>query len=130
MCECHPGREQTRASDGFLEAPKDSFPYHVNYALLRMVPDSPYISLEQRKALDGLIDNLASEANRLGKDETERAGILNYVTTKLTLALIPQDKYWKIALAAGVFSNLASEFYRRIAVPYEDKKVREHGDVF
>jgi hypothetical protein len=80
--------------------------------------------------LDALINNLAREAGKLGKDETERAGILNYITTRLTIALIPQDRYWKIALAAGVFSNLASEFYRRLATPYEDKKRKEHGDVF
>lgn len=90
----------------------------------------PYISEEQRKALDKFVDDLAREAKTLGKDETERAGILNYVTTRLTLALIPQDKYWKIALTAGVFSNLASEFYRRLAAPYEDQKRKEHGDVF
>jgi hypothetical protein len=90
----------------------------------------PYISQEQRKALDGLIDNLAQEASKLGKDETERAGILNYITTRLAMALIPQDRYWKIALTAGVFSNLANEFYRRLAAPYEDKKMKEHGDVF
>lgn len=80
--------------------------------------------------MDALINNLAREAGKLGKDETERAGILNYITTRLTIALIPQDRYWKIALAAGVFSNLASEFYRRLAAPYEDKKRKEHGDVF
>ena len=94
------------------------------------VSELPYIDMAQRKVLDGLIDELAREAKKLGKDETERAGILNYVTTRITLALIPQDRYWKIALAAGVFSNLASEFYRRLAAPYEDKKIREQGDVF
>ena len=90
----------------------------------------PYINREQRKALDGLIDNLANEACKLGKDETERAGILNYVVTRLTMMLIPQDRYWKIALTAGVFSNIANEFYRRLAAPYEDGKMREQGDVF
>jgi hypothetical protein len=94
------------------------------------VSELPYINKAQRKALDGLIDSLVREAKKLGKDETERAGMLNYITTRLTLALIPQDRYWKIALAAGVFSNLASEFYRRLAAPYEDKKIREQGDVF
>lgn len=90
----------------------------------------PYIGREERKVLDPLIDSLAREASKLGKDETERAGILNYITTRLTLTLIPQNRYWKIALAAGVFSNLASEFYRRMAVPYEDRKIKEQGDVF
>lgn len=95
-----------------------------------MVSNLPYISKAQRSALDGLIDSLAHEAKKLGKDETERAGILNYITTRLTLTLIPQDKYWKIALAAGVFSNLSSEFYRRLAAPYEDRKIKDQGDVF
>ena len=90
----------------------------------------PYINREQRKAIDGLIDNLANAAFKLGKDETERAGILNYVVTRLTLRLIPQDRYWKIALTAGVFSNITSEFYRRLAAPYEDRKMKEQGDVF
>ena len=91
---------------------------------------SPYINRDQRNALDGLIDSLANEACKLAKDETARAGILNYIATRLTLRLIPQDKYWKIALTAGVFSNIANEFYRRLAAPYEDRKMREQGDVF
>lgn len=89
----------------------------------------PYICKEHRDAVDDLIENLAERVKELGKDETERAGILNYVVTRLTLALIPQDKYWKIALTAGIFSNLANEFYRRLAAPYEDKKIKEHGDL-
>ena len=30
----------------------------------------------------------------------------------------------------GVFKNIADEFYRRYAVPYEDEKIAEHGDVY
>ncbi len=108
---------------------KRLFSVHPNTSA-RTVGHSPYIDRAQRNALDPLIEQLAKEALKLSKDETGRAGILNYITTKLTLTLIPQDRYWKIALAAGVFSNLASEFYRRLATPYEDKKIREHGDVF
>lgn len=29
----------------------------------------------------------------------------------------------------GVFSNVSSEFYRRLASPYEDKQIKINGDV-
>ena len=28
-----------------------------------------------------------------------------------------------------IFKNVADEFYRRLAVPYEDRKIDEEGDV-
>jgi hypothetical protein len=30
----------------------------------------------------------------------------------------------------GVIENVKTEFYRRVAVPYEDKKIADNGDVF
>ena len=50
--------------------------------------------------------------------------------TKLALQVIPVRRYWTIALVVGVFKNIADEFYRRYAVPYEDEKIAEHGDVY
>ena len=44
--------------------------------------------------------------------------------------VIPVRRYWTIALVVGVFKNIADEFYRRYAVPYEDEKIAEHGDVY
>jgi hypothetical protein len=29
----------------------------------------------------------------------------------------------------GVFRNVADEFYRRVASPYEDQQIRANGDV-
>lgn len=98
----------------------------------------PYIDKKQRPELDELIDALA---NRLKSNHgntaeaqmlnlTEDAGKLNYVCTRLALAVMGQPKYWKIALISGVLSNVASEFYRKLAIPYEDKKIAENGDVY
>jgi hypothetical protein len=37
--------------------------------------------------------------------------------------------YSKIAMATGVLENIKQEFYRRVASPYEDKKINENGDI-
>jgi hypothetical protein len=33
-------------------------------------------------------------------------------------------------LRIRLFKNIADEFCRRYAVPYEDEKIAEHGDVY
>jgi hypothetical protein len=92
----------------------------------------PYIKQEQRVVLDKYIDDLAKEIKKLstGDDKIAFAGLLNYACTKLALALIPKRGYAFIALITGVFKNVADEFYRRYAAPYEDEKIRENGDVY
>jgi hypothetical protein len=37
--------------------------------------------------------------------------------------------YKNIAMATGVLENIKQELYRRIAAPYEDRKVLENGDI-
>jgi hypothetical protein len=37
--------------------------------------------------------------------------------------------YKKIAVITGVLENIKQEYYRRIAVPYEDEKIVENGDI-
>ena len=38
-------------------------------------------------------------------------------------------RYGSIATVTGVFKNIADEFYRRIAAPYEDRQISANGDV-
>ena len=59
-------------------------------------------------------------------------GTLNYFITKTILAYIEEKElsYNTIATVTGVLENVKQEFYRRVAVPYEDKKIAENGDVF
>lgn len=95
----------------------------------------PYIAKDEREQLDNLIDALAHRIKATPtatdhEDHTAWAGRLNYVVTRLVLDLLCAPKYWKIALYCGVLSNVASEFYRKLAVPYEDKKIAENGDVY
>ncbi len=96
----------------------------------------PYIASEYRLRLDEPIDRLAlaleAEAARL-EDEAALAGLLNYAFTRLALQVLRrrhgQLRYWLIALLTGVLHNVAQEFYRRLAVPYEDKQRARSGDV-
>jgi hypothetical protein len=38
-------------------------------------------------------------------------------------------RYWIIAILTGTFKNIADEFYRRIALPYENRQIEKSGDV-
>jgi hypothetical protein len=96
----------------------------------------PYIAPELRRELDPLIDSLADRlAVQAGAAEYDGAftGLLNYACTRLALAVIRhrfgQLRYWLIAALSGVFHNMATEFYRRLAVPYEDRQMAQSGDV-
>ena len=96
----------------------------------------PYIAPEHRKDLDELIDRLAERI--VGKSQAAGydaafAGLLNYTCTRLALKIVRQQfgplRYWQIAMITGVFKNVADEFYRRLAVPYEDRQMAMSGDV-
>jgi hypothetical protein len=96
----------------------------------------PYIAPQQRQTLNPLIDQLARqiahEALALDYDGA-CAGLLNYVCTHLALKVVRQQfgpmRYWLIALLTGTFKNIADEFYRRIAIPYENQQMAKSGDV-
>ena len=78
------------------------------------------------------ISALAAEINKIGNYGKDQAwaGLLNYSVTKLTLQVMPARKYWVVAMVSGVLHNIADEFYRRFAAPYEDEKIAENGDVY
>ena len=96
----------------------------------------PYIPAEQRTACDGLIDELAGQIVRLAREsgsEGAFAGLLNYTCTRLALQIVHRRfgsmRYWLIAILTGTFKNIADEFYRRLAAPYEDRQRAKSGDV-
>ena len=96
----------------------------------------PYIPAEQRKACDGLIDELAGQIVRLAQESGSDgafAGLLNYACTRLALQIVRRRfgrlRYWLIAILTGTFKNIADEFYRRLAAPYEDRQKARSGDV-
>lgn len=59
-------------------------------------------------------------------------GQLNYALTRLCLTYIDEVglDYAAINDVIGALECAKQEFYRRVAVPYEDKKRKENGDVY
>lgn len=112
----------------------------------------PYIDRTYRASLDQHIDPLAEairESARAraklkvdGADELtdpalraattlELAGFLNYACSRLAALIAPEPlSYSTLALLSGVFRNVADEFYRRVAVPYENEQIKTSGDIY
>lgn len=59
-------------------------------------------------------------------------GELNYVISMICQQYIKDNgfNYQKINDIVGALEGAKIEFYRRIAAPYEDKKIKENGDVY
>jgi hypothetical protein len=99
----------------------------------------PYIKQEDREYLDPYIKTLSQAiSTRTKLQDGDRApvsyaGMLNYCCTRLALmvanGLFGHLNYWVLALISGVFSNINSEFYRRVMEPYENEKISQNGDV-
>lgn len=63
--------------------------------------------------------------------DPETPGELNYVITVLV------NNYWEdrknysaINDILGALQGASNEFYRRVAIPYEDTKIEQNGDVY
>lgn len=58
-------------------------------------------------------------------------GELNYCITRLIRDYYNVNpRYQSINDVVGALEAAKMEFYRRVAVPYEDQKIRENGDVY
>ena len=80
----------------------------------------PYITLEARERLDK-------------GDKPSTAGELNYAITRLVDEYLIQKgeiRYGHLNEVIGVLECAKLELYRRLAAPYEDKKLNETGDVY
>ena len=86
----------------------------------------PYIKSEKRKKYETIIQELVGILKSLPPEEVD--GDLNYVVTKLLKEVYPL-RYYHINKAVGVLECIKLEFYRRVAAPYEDLKIKESGDV-
>lgn len=86
----------------------------------------PYITQERRDVLDASIDTLIRQLNVFGSQE----GDINYTITRIVTEMCGSISYRNINTMMGVLSCVQQEFYRRIAIPYENQKIVENGDVF
>jgi len=86
----------------------------------------PYIKPERREKYKGVLEELIGILKSLPVEEVD--GELNYVVTKIIKEVYPL-RYFHLNKAIGVLECIKQEFYRRVAAPYEDEKIRESGDV-
>ena len=103
----------------------------------------PYIKEDRRKVLDVSIDqivlkikqnintndNLFEKNNITNEEYLDIVGDINYCFSRIISKLMGETSYGKIAMITGVLENIKQEFYRRVASPYEDKKIIENGDI-
>jgi hypothetical protein len=84
----------------------------------------PYIA---QKLRDALVDR-----EHAADTEINTPGELNFVLTAVIREYLHQHKtcYQTINDIIGALEGAKLEFYRRIAVPYEDSKIQENGDVY
>ena len=86
----------------------------------------PYIKVGNRSKYNKILRELLEILKTLPPDEVD--GELNYVVTRILKEVYPL-RYFHINKAIGVLECIKLEYYRRVAAPYEDKKIQESGDV-
>jgi len=75
------------------------------------------------------IESLIRSENPTDQEILSLAGDLNYLVSNIMAGCIKKPSYKKIAIITGVLENIKQEFYRRVAEPYEDKKIQDNGDI-
>lgn len=99
----------------------------------------PYIKEKNRVVLDraigGAVETIKSNVEKSFGDDLEASellklsGDINYFVSRLIGQLMGDVSYGKICIITGVLENIKQEYYRRVASPYEDKKITENGDI-
>jgi len=86
----------------------------------------PYIKQEEREKWDKIIEEISKLAKDIPEDKID--GELNYLITSVLLKVY-KESYFNYNKAIGMLECAKQEFYRRKVAPYEDKKIKENGDV-
>lgn len=91
----------------------------------------PYIKQEKREVLDPVIDDLVDKLRELQSDDPQDnvQGNLNYFLS-CVLDRVYNKNYQEVNNAVGMMICATLEYYRRLAVPYENQKIFENGDVY
>lgn len=93
----------------------------------------PYIKEEDRLELLGALDPFYIGEGHIDEIPCpSNAGELNYVITVIITEYLKRKglRYQQINDVVGALEGAKAEFYRRVVVPYEDKKIEENGDVY
>ena len=93
----------------------------------------PYIGQGTRPEFDDYIEELAAQVANHSPGEHDLEGNLNYCITRLLLlsfrTRFEKFRYWMSTAMKGILGDVTDELYRRKVAPYEDKKIKENGDV-
>ncbi len=81
----------------------------------------PYIVKTHRHTLDLIAEQVPCAIS---------AGEFNYLLTKIMIRLCSEGGYPRINDVTGALECCKLEFYRRLAAPYENEKIKENGDVY
>lgn len=78
------------------------------------------------------INKLAREALDRGVRPALEPGELNYKITQVINQYLDSSvaNYTTYNAVVGALESAKLEFYRRVVSPYEDKKIKENGDVY
>lgn len=87
----------------------------------------PYIKESDRTKLDSCIDSMIECLEN--EDLSSVLGNINYCFSRVLGGIMKQPSYNKVAMITGVLENIKQEFYRRVGVSLEEKKIRENGDI-
>ncbi len=90
----------------------------------------PYITKDLRRKFKSPLEDLIAQVRE--QEPSKQDGCLNYIVSELVARSIKPSSGWRYNLihrAYGVFMAAGAEFYRRIAVPYEDKAIENNGDI-
>jgi len=88
----------------------------------------PYIPEQDRRKFDSVLLELTRVIGLNGIS----AGELNYLITSLAKFYLERHgvSYSIINDIVGILECAKQEFYRRVAAPYEDKKIKLNKDVY
>ena len=88
----------------------------------------PYIKTEDKEPFDKPLSDLLQVVLQRGLSNGE----LNYLITQLALMYLDKHgtSYNTISDVVKAMECAKLEFYRRVAAPYENEKIRENGDVY
>lgn len=87
----------------------------------------PYIKQEERQKYSHILNVV----EQLFEHNGVTPGELNYLMSSIAHAYVARKglHYTYLNDVLGVFTGAKDEFYRRVVIPYENKKIEENGDI-
>jgi hypothetical protein len=90
----------------------------------------PYIKKENRKKYDSIIEDIVDTLTEHGF-ENPNPGEINYIISSIIWKLFDKNiSYTNGNTLIGVLESVKHEFIRRKLNDYENKKIKENGDLY